>query len=271
MQTRMIETPNGRIAAHASAGEGPAAVLLHGNSSSSRAFSKQLDGPLGERFRLVAIDLPGHGASDDKKDPALYSIRNQALSLRAAIDALGLADARFVGWSLGGHFALELAPELPEARGFFVFGTPPLSVPPAMQLAFRPNPAMGAGFAERISREQAAAYVNSFFAPGFTDIAAFFIEDALRTDGRARAGIGAAIGSGGYQDEIIIARDLSAPLAVVHGAEDQLVNGAYFAAVTMPTLWRGAVQTIPGAGHAPQWETPQAFDGLLEAFLEETG
>ena len=65
-------------------------------------------------------------------------------------------------------------------------------------------------------------------------------------------------------------RDLEAPLAVLHGAEEQLVNGAYYATLAMPTLWRGAVQTIPGAGHAPQWETPQAFDALLAAFLEET-
>ena len=65
-------------------------------------------------------------------------------------------------------------------------------------------------------------------------------------------------------------RDLKPPLAVLHGAEEQLVNGAWFASVPMPTLWRGAVQIIPGAGHAPQWETPQAFDALLAAFIEET-
>ena len=189
MKTRRIDTPNGRIAAHELAGRGPAAVLIHGNSSSSRAFSKQLNGPLGERFRLVAIDLPGHGASDDKKDPALYSLRNQTRSLRAAIDALGLADAHFVGWSMGGHFSLELAPDLPKARGFFIFGTPPLALPPAMALAFLPHPAMGAGFAETIGRAQAEAYVASFFAPGFADIAPFFVDDALRADGQARAGI----------------------------------------------------------------------------------
>ncbi len=73
MKTRKIETPNGAVAAHESAGRGPAAVLLHSNSASSRAFSKQLNGPLGERFRLVALDLPGHGASEDAKDPALYT------------------------------------------------------------------------------------------------------------------------------------------------------------------------------------------------------
>ena len=69
MKTLKIDAPNGAIAFREFAGKGPAAVLIHGNSSSSRVFSRQLDGPLGERFRLVAVDLPGHGASDDAKRP----------------------------------------------------------------------------------------------------------------------------------------------------------------------------------------------------------
>ena len=64
-------------------------------------------------------------------------------------------------------------------------------------------------------------------------------------------------------------RDLKVPLAVLHGADEQLVNGHYFASLVMPTLWRGAVQTIPAAGHTPQWETPEAFDALIEAFIAE--
>jgi pimeloyl-ACP methyl ester carboxylesterase len=270
MKSQMIETPGGRIAAHESSGRGPAAVLLHGNSSSSRAFEKQLDGPLGERFRLVALDLPGHGASEDSADPTLYAIKSQARTLKAAVDALGLTDARLVGWSLGGHFALELAPELPRARGFLIFGTPPLAFPPAMERAFLPNPVMGVGFTETITPEQAQAYVAAFFAPGYSDIPSFFLEDALRTDGRARAAVHASIAPGGYADEAVVVSGLRAPLAVVHGVHDQLVDGAYFASLSMPTLWRGAVQTIPGAGHAPQWETPEAFDTLVAAFLDDT-
>jgi len=271
LKTRTIDTSNGAVAIHESAGQGPPAVLIHGNSSSSRAFSRQLEGPLGARFRLVAIDLPGHGASADANDPALYSVKNQAKTLRAAIEALALETAPLVGWSLGGHFALEMAPDLPHARGFMIFGAPPIAVPPAMEAAFLPNPAMGFGFAETHDRDQASAYVSSFFRPGFADIPAFFLEDALRADGRARAGIGASLATGGYSDEVIVVRDLKAPLAVLHGAKEQLVNGAYFASLAMPTLWRGAVQTIAGAGHAPQWETPQAFDALLAAFIAETG
>ena len=57
---------------------------------------------------------------------------------------------------------------------------------------------------------------------------------------------------------------------MLHGGDEQLVNGQYFGSVTMPSLWRGAVQTIADAGHGPQWETPEAFDALIEAFVNET-
>ena len=266
----MIETPNGAIAIHDSAGEGPAAVLIHGNSSSSRAFGRQLDGALGRRFRLVAIDLPGYGASDKARDPSAYSLPGHARAVRVAVDALGLREARFVGWSLGGHVVLEMAPDLPEARGFMIFGSPPIGPPPSIGKAFLPNPVMKTATAERIDRDRAEALVAAMFAPGFADVPPFFLEDVLRADGRARKLLAASLAPGGFRDQVAVVRDLKSPLAVLHGAEEQLVNGAYFASLAMPTLWRGAVQIIPGAGHAPQWETPQAFDALLAAFIGDT-
>jgi pimeloyl-ACP methyl ester carboxylesterase len=270
MKTLKIDAPNGAMAVHQSASEGPALVLIHGNSSSSRAFSRQLDGPLGKRFRLVAVDLPGHGESDDAKDPGAYSLPGHARAVRAVVDELDLREAYFAGWSLGGHVALEMAPDLPQARGLVIFGTPPLGIPAALSSAFRPDPATRFTFQERLSSVEASAYVAAFFKAGFADVPPFYLEDALRTDGRARSGLAATVPPGLYRDEIAIVRDLKIPLAVLHGPEDVVINGDYFASVPMPTLWRGAVQIIPGAGHAPQWETPEAFDALIEAFVEET-
>ena len=265
-KARKVDASNGAIAVHESQGQGPAVVLIHGNSCSSRAFSRQLDGALGRRFRLVAIDLPGHGASEDAKDPSSYSLPGHARAVRSVVEALGLGEARFVGWSLGGHIALEMAPDLPKGRGFLIFGAPPINSQELMREAFLPNPAMKFTFQETLDRGEASAYLAAFFRPGFADIPPFFLDDILRTDGRARAGLGA---NGGFRDEVGVVRDLDVPLAVLHGADEQLVNGRYLASLRMPTLWRGAVQTIPGAGHAPQWETPEAFDALLEAFITE--
>lgn len=269
-KTRKVEAPNGAVVIRESEGSGPAVVLIHGNSSSSRAFSRQIDGPMGRRFRLVAVDLPGHGVSGDAKDPSAYSLPGHARAVRAAVDALGLGEARFVGWSLGGHVALEMAPDLPKARGFLIFGAPPLSSPESMGEAFLPDPAMKYGFQEIIDRGEASAYLAAFFRPGFTDVPPFFLEDILRTDGRARSGLAASAQNGDFRDEVALVRDLTVPLAVLHGGDERLVNGRYFASLAMPTLWRGAVQMIPCAGHTPQWETPTVFDALVEAFVEET-
>jgi pimeloyl-ACP methyl ester carboxylesterase len=270
VKATFLENELGTMAYRVSSGAGPTVVLVHGNSGSARSFARQLEGPIGERLRLVAIDLPGHGESQDAANPAAYSLPGYARAVAALVKALGLEEAVFVGWSLGGHVLLEAAPDLPKAAGFMIFGTPPLAFPPAMAEAFLPNPAFGVGFSAEVSKEQAEAFVASFFRPGYADVAPAFLDDVMRTDGRARAHLGASIAPNGYRDEVAVVANLKRPLAIVHGAKEQLVNGAYFDSLTMPTLWRGAVQTIPDAGHAPQWEQAPAFDALLEAFVADT-
>ena len=69
-----------------------------------------------------------------------------------------------------------------------------------------------------------------------------------------------------FQDEAALVRDLKIPLAIVQGAEEQIVDLDYLRRLTAPTLWRGEVQVIEGSGHTPQWEQPEAFEKLLDAF-----
>ena len=270
-KTTMFAGPFGEIAVHESDGVGRPIVLVHGNSSSARAFSRQLEGPLGASHRLVAIDLMGHGRSADASDPAAYLLSGHARSLVALLNARGMEDSILAGWSLGGHILLEAAPDLAGARGLVIFGTPPIGFPPAMDKAFLPNPVMQAGFMPEITPEAAKAYVAAFFAPGFADVPPFFLEDALRTDGIARAQVGASIDPAVTRDEVEVAAALKIPLAVLHGAQEQLVNGAYFGSLKLPTLWRGAVQVLAEAGHAPHWECSEKFDALLRAFAADCG
>jgi pimeloyl-ACP methyl ester carboxylesterase len=270
MTTGSIQTSAGKIAWRQSAGTGPAIVLVHGNSSSSKAFARQLDGTLGQTYRVIAFDLPGHGDSDNAADPAAaYNMPGYARVLRDVVAHFDAGDAVFVGWSLGGHIVLEAAPDLSKAAGFAIFGTPPLAFPPAMEQAFLPNPAMAFTFTRDLSAEQARAYVAVAFRPDATDFPAFMADDVLRTDGRARESLAASIAPDGFRDEIKVAANLTQPLAVLHGAEEQLINGDYFSTLKMPTLWRGAVQTIAGAGHIPQWEQADTFNALLDAFVTE--
>ncbi len=269
MKPEMLQLPSQKIAYYESSGAGPAIMFLHSNSSSGLSFQHQINSWLGEKYRLVAIDLPGHGDSEPFAEMSAYGMPNYAATVAAVADALGIPDAVFVGWSLGGHIVLEAHNQLEKAKGFVIYGTPPLAFPPAMEEAFLPNPAVNLGFKPDLTEEEARAYAASFFAPGASVPETPFVTDILRTDGNARAGLGASIQPDGYQDEVEIVANLSIPLSIFHGKEEQLVNEAYLRKLKMPTLWRGEIQVISGAGHAPQWEQPEEFNRRLEAFVTD--
>ena len=105
MPTRdqLIETDHGRIAIAESEGAGPAVLLIHGNSSCKEVFRNQLDGDLGRRHRMIAMDLPGHGASDDAREPErTYTMPGYADAAVQVLAACGADTAAVLGWSLGG-------------------------------------------------------------------------------------------------------------------------------------------------------------------------
>jgi len=258
-----------QIAYRGSRGSGRPVIFVHGNSSSARTWRAVLDGPFGERYRCLALDLPGHGQSPPASDQAAYSLPGYAGVLAGFATALDAADAVIVGWSLGGHIAIEAAPALPDAAGLVVFGTPPVSSAEQLATAFQPNPAMNVGFTAAVSPPEARAYAASFVAPGSALSLDEFVADILATDGAARAGLMASIGEGRFGDQVGIAATLGRPLAVLQGEGEQLVSLSYLRALTIPTLWRGAVQLVPGAGHAPHEEAPEAFTGLLEQFIAD--
>jgi len=269
MQPKTLQISSQKIVYYESSGTGPAIMLIHGNSSSGLSYRHQIHSSLGEKYRVVAIDLPGHGDSEPFAETSAYSLPGYAAAVAAAADALDIPDAVFVGWSLGGHIVLEAHDQLGKAKGFVIFGTPPLAFPPAMNEAFLPNPAVNIGFKAEVTEEEARAYAASFFAPGASVPETPFVTDILRADGNARAGLAASIKPDGYQDEVDIVAHLSIPLAIFHGKEEQLVNETYLRKLTVPTLWRGDIQVISGAGHAPQWEHPEEFNGLLDAFMTD--
>lgn len=266
--TTIVKCASGDIAVHQTSGKGIPVMLVHGNSASSRAFARQLNSPLGEKRRLIAIDLPGHGQSTNASDPNHYGIAAYGRLIIELAKRLGVENGVFVGWSLGGHAVLEATSDLPQATGFGIFGTPPLAFPPILDGVFFAHPAMPYTFAPVISPDEAPLYVAASFKNGFTDIAPAFVEDVLRTDGRARAQLRNP-NAAPFRDEVKVAASLKQPLAIFHGVDEQLIDGSYFAKLTLPTLWRGTVQMIEDAGHAPQWEQAARFNALLDQFVSD--
>src|SRR4051794_15884962 len=109
-QSRMIDLPAGRfhyLSWGAERSELPAAVLLHGITSSAPAWVRV--GPaLADRYRVFALDMRGHG--DSIKPPAgAYSLRHTADDAAAFIEILGLDRPLLIGHSWGGATAIVLA------------------------------------------------------------------------------------------------------------------------------------------------------------------
>lgn len=270
VDTQFLEINGLNIATYQSKGKGATALLIHGNSSSGQTYQAQLEGPLGQEFRLIALDLPGHGQSGRATDLASYSLPGYAKVVAQVARQLQLERYAVIGWSLGGHIALEAVAQLGAAvQGYLIYGTPPMNFPPPMERAFLPNPSMASIFKAELSEEEIAAWGSADFKPGATVPAQFF-EDVKRTDGQARLGLAASIASGNLADEIEAATSLKVPLAILQGEQEQLVNLEYLQSLSLPTLWRNQIQIVPDAGHTIHAENPAAFERLVADFLGET-
>jgi pimeloyl-ACP methyl ester carboxylesterase len=94
------------------AGEGPVVLLVHGMAGSSTTWRRVIPA-LTARFTVIAPDLIGHGASG-KPRRGEYSLAAHANILRDLLHVLGHERATFVGQSLGGGIAMQLAYQFPE-------------------------------------------------------------------------------------------------------------------------------------------------------------
>lgn len=102
---------HGRDVAYRSAGEGPVLVLVHGIAGSSATW-EQITPRLAERYTVIAPDLMGHGES--AKPRGDYSLGAYASGIRDLLGVLGHERATFVGHSLGGGIAMQLAYQFPQ-------------------------------------------------------------------------------------------------------------------------------------------------------------
>jgi len=90
-----------------------------------------------------------------------------------------------------------------------------------------------------------------------------------RADGLARKTVFEAARAGLGIDQRCLVENSSVPLAVVNGAEDPLINLDYLEAPKYANLWRGRCHRLQGLRHAPFWEAPDIFDGLLGSFIDD--
>jgi pimeloyl-ACP methyl ester carboxylesterase len=261
-----LSTSHGTIVVE-EAGRGDVPVLLmHGNSLSREVFRKQLGGALSRKYRLVAFDLPGHGDSSDALQVCrTYTRPGLADAAIEVLDLLGLTEVLVVGWSLGGHIALEMAPQSPGIKGLLISGAPPVRRD-NMAEGFIPTPHMRLAGQQHFVTSEIDAFGEAIFGAPIPVAFRCAIE---RADGLARKTLFEGARSGVGADQRWIVENLPIPLAVVNGSQDPFVRLDYFEVPKYANLWEGRCHRLPGLKHAPFWEAPDVFDELLGRFIED--
>jgi pimeloyl-ACP methyl ester carboxylesterase len=114
---------------YSDSGKGITILLLHGYLESSGVWNG-FEKKLAEEFRVINIDLPGHGLSDVYGE--VHAMEFIASAIRELIDNLGIKKVFLTGHSLGGYVALAFLELFPDyLSGYCLFHSQPFPDPPA--------------------------------------------------------------------------------------------------------------------------------------------
>lgn len=252
-------------------GDGPPLVLLHGFTGSGATWSGLVEAFAAD-YRLVRIDLLGHGRSASPPDLGRYSLEHSVEDLRAILDRLGLERVDLLGYSLGGRVALNFAVTAPERVHALVLESASPGIPSAEERAARVRG--DEQLAELLEREGIARFVDYW-----ENIPLFASQRALPPDVRARLRsqrlrgnpLGLAnslrgMGAGAMTPLFDRLGDLNRPTLLVVGELDakyRELGETMRAALPDATL-----QVIANAGHAAHVEQPEAFARVVREFLD---
>jgi pimeloyl-[acyl-carrier protein] methyl ester esterase len=256
---------DGARIAYQDEGSGRALVLLHGLMAHSGFFERQR--ALASEFRLIGIDLRGHGESAGGGSP---SVEQLAEDVAGIAEALELEQAIVVGWSLGAPVLWHVlsGPAADRFAGAVVVDMTPRvlndgewqlglsqEICEARRLAIRddfPNFAIGAGqamFAQPVREEHRA-------------LADWAGEEFARND---PAAIDALWSSLIEQDFRPVLSKIRQPTLVIHGAHSQLY-GSDTAKYLVGALPNARAMRFDRSGHAPQLEQPDLFNATIRDF-----
>jgi pimeloyl-ACP methyl ester carboxylesterase len=256
------------------AGSGPPVLAIHGLGGTKGSFLFTV-AALADRFRVVAVDLPGFGDSD-KPIGAAYDPRFFAEAMIDLLDALELDRADLIGNSLGGRVALELALRAPERVGRLALLAPSLAWrqrrrwAPALRLV---RPELGLvqlaprAVVQTIVRRIVPGADEGWTAAGVDEFLRAYHAPAGRAAFYAAARhiyLEAPHGEAGFWPRL---RELQPDALFVWGRRDTLVPIAFA---------RHVAEALPHArhveldcGHVPQMERPKQTHDAVASFLAE--
>lgn len=203
---------------------------------------------------MVSVDLPGHGEGKRVSD------LEEAARLLGESGGSGV----YVGYSMGGRLALQLAVTNPEiVQGLVLIGVT-AGIEDDAERATR------LGTDEELAREIEETEVREFLTkwlsqPMFAGLPPGEIDNRSSNTSRGVASALRSMGTGAMKPLWSDLRSLSVPVLLVTGELDEKFTA--IAARMQSTLSNAIQKTLPGAGHAAHLERPKEFAQILEEFL----
>jgi pimeloyl-ACP methyl ester carboxylesterase len=260
----MIKTHNtdGNWLAYTDRGEGDTLVLLHGYLESLMIF-EDLAEKLSQNFRVITIDLPGHGQSEIVSD--CHTMEMMAGRVNTLLEYLEADRVLLIGHSLGGYVTLAFLELFPERlAGYCLFHSHPFADPPAA--------------IERRKREIAVVLagkkhimypgnIRKMFSPD--NIASMVTEIDLSDDIASHTPDGGIIavlnGMMIRPSRKRIMEESAIPLLWILGIHDQYIDfNSATADVTLPV--NGSLAVLYHSGHLGFIEEPERTEFLLKEF-----
>jgi len=236
-------------------GDGPPLVLIHGFAGDALTWQFNLHALAAAGRRVLALDLPGHGASTAELGPA--DMPHLAGWILRALDALGIARAGLVGHSLGARVALAVAEQAPErVAALTLISCAGLGTAVDMQVLYR---LLGVR-----TLPESEAVVARLFGPGSAPAVRDRLARALYQRLSADPAVPALLSTllDGCQGSLTapppdLSR-LSPPVQLIWGVEDAVVAPPEPAAMsTLP------LHLLPGVGHMPHVEAASRVNDLI--------
>ncbi len=253
---QVLSRPWGAMHCHVS-GDGPAVVFANSLGTDLRLWDAVL--PLLPGIRAIRFDKRGHGLSD-RGGPV--TIAGFAADAAALIEAIAGGPVVFVGLSIGGMIGQALASSRPDLVRALVLSNTAARMGTAESWAAR-IAAVQAGGTGAI----ADAVMERWFAPAFraTPAVAPWRNMLARSDAQGYADACAALAAA---DLTADTARLRLPELVIAGEADG-ASPPDLVQATARLIPGAAFHVIPGAGHLPNVEAPEAWAALVRPFLME--
>jgi len=218
-------------------GNGVPIVLVHGGAvsfSANYAMYGWVESLTQCGFRVIGLDLRGHGLSEKPLDVSAYGTANLAGDVLAVMDELDLKEVSIVGYSLGSAVALHLIQAYPtrfSKAALVATGDGLLGYPPHVFADLLPV------LASAVSREKYPDDLPPYVAAYWTFVA---------ESGGSRQAIAAAAQASYPPLSIALASSIQQPVLVVSGEHDPVLGRGPRLAEAFPN---GTYMEIPKADH----------------------